>query len=391
MIEYKKGLKLTPQNIKKYKLNIKMSIENFESYFANWQILIFLSYLSSLSYMVSTWLVRINWVSKGFANSARLVSLVMTTLAITLIIFNHAHQLVTLLSGTEPHSASIALWAFLCLWLSIVSWVNKGPCNMVLGCTLLMVPLYVFLLFFVQGCGLFKLAACVAYVHIYCFALLVVAFWGDDYFVTLQGFAKRISAQNPTYRQLLHSVRTYDDKPSLVLNVTCGLIFSLLNFHQLYQTGNSLGAYIVLLVVASSIVFYTILGFELISYSHKVPYHYNFVIQMYMNLYHSFKRVWHQTKLNQLPVVEIPSFLTVFILALVNTPTAYCVENGSFDFSPGSRGLSSYDSDQPASAGSTRPVDEGISEKIVQGLKTMTKPLGPSAKLAVEGAVPESR
>lgn len=279
--------------------------------------LIQLSYSFALCYITSNWLAHRGIFSPLFANVIRLLSSVMAVVVVTLMLINHIYQsflLVQNLKGFFGPALGFLIIPGL-YWLIIL--VRPSGAHL-LGAILMMVPLYSFILLVDQDSLLLKFPPLISFMFVYIFPLIMFEFWGVSYYDTLQGFSERLSARYVGYKQILAVLNNNEDKPGLVLSTVCGLTLSILNFLQVYQTCTSFVSYVTLVIIAGSIVFNTALGFGLISIARKVNvnFYYNFVIQIYINFFNNFKRIYYQIKQNQLPHVSLTNFVLTLILAL---------------------------------------------------------------------------
>lgn len=283
---------------------------------------IMLSYVSSLVYMTCSWLSKTGYFNKNLANALRLFSLVITGVALTVLMASHVINFALFITSHWVWLVpGLSLWASGFTTLKINNFTGQS----VLGPMILVVVCYALEAMFTTISPNLLLGGYPALWHlgfVYACAVLIKSFWGDDYVHTLNRFAERFAKWRFT-KVLCDTVKSYDDKSNLVLNMTCGLTISLLNALSL-QLGTP-QSYIVLMVLLLSITYYFILGCLLIQHSANVRYNYNFVIQTYLNLYNSFACVWLQVRRGVCANVSFTSFFTVLILMLVNTPAAFCM------------------------------------------------------------------
>ena len=208
----------------------------------------------------------------------------------------------------------------------------------------------------------------------------------DACYVLSQRFRSRFKS----YHSLVLALQAYDDKPHLVQNITCGLSFSLLNFVQVYQNATNFGC-AVTLIITFSIGLYTLLACEFIHIAKGVKYHYNFVIQTYINLYVSLRRLWAQTQKNNLGSVSLTHTLMVLTLALVNTPGAFAMDEHS-ELTGLSGNRSSAGDCASMGLGNTEELsDKPHGEPVAEGaVKKAAKVAFDAAKVAAEKAKPHA-
>ena len=107
--------------------------------------LVQLSYLCSLCYMLSNWLAKKSLLNLQFANLIRLISVLISGIVITLMLTNHISQYAALFLKDITAFASITMVACLPLVFLFLLIYHERSCAYVLGTTIMMVPLYAFL------------------------------------------------------------------------------------------------------------------------------------------------------------------------------------------------------------------------------------------------------
>ena len=344
--------------------------------------LVQLSYLFSLCYMTSNWLAYRGILSPLLANVIRLLSSIMAVVVVTLMLMNHISQYVLLVQNFKGFFGPALGFLIIPGLYWLIMLVRSSGAHL-LGATLMTVPLYAFILLIDHDSLLLKFPPLVSFLFVYVFPLVVLELWGESYYDVLQGFSKGLSARYARYKHILDALlkNDYEDKPGLVLSTVCGLTLSILNFLQVYQTCTNLASYVTLLIIAGSIVLNVMLGFGLVSIARNVnvTFYYNFIIQIYINFFNNFKRIFHQIKQNQLPRVGLKNFVLTLILGFTVAPApSYCMdhETGSTielpDFD---------DTDPNKQAKRAQPVSEG--QRATKAART----LGDAAKPHIEDTI----
>jgi len=374
-------------------------------------------WISILGYMLATWLAEKRNVPVIAANGLRVFSLVIGGLTMTAIFSSHAIALghwalrVAFLSA----SCAFALWYF-----------HRFDVRCILA-SLVFMPLILFIAYCHGFYAIVTQVPALAWlICINSIALLLAHFLSAAY-----GVFDLWHEQLLRFKFYAAQIHIYSKNPSFAsLNLASGLSFSILNFIGLTQTWSSGWSILMLCFLAFSIFYQSIMAIGLISLCNKekitVRYAYGFVIQSYLNLWVTLKKVVHQTQLNLLPMVTLNQFSMMLFLFLIQSPLSYCAcvdgdgSLGNFNSSgenpaqkekaPGSsselsRALANFPAiSEPGSSQvfSTNEMEElqgllsstqsGDASAVAEGAAgaKAVKTLGPYARAAAQGAKTEA-
>lgn len=232
-----------------------------------------------------------------------------------------------------------------------------------MGATIISLPIYaVLLLFSHYGVFLLKMPPLVSLYCTYFITFQIASGLGDDFFILLQKVSVYLCKYSKDYKSLLQFLNNVTDKSHLILTLTCGLIFSLLNFLQVYQQSEMcFASYLTLFFLAFSITAYAVVGCGLIDSARNVKYHYNFIFQMVLNYKLNFKHICDDIISDQIPKFSLLSFSTLILFTLVNTPLAYAMDSDLYNqISSSTMGMGDSAQSTPK-AGDGQPVGEGAS------------------------------
>lgn len=292
------------------------------------QNLVLSSYGITICHMLSIWLTHNGFISKFAFNMLRIISLIATMPVIVLLCFNHINVYLKCIPYplTSDKSLCLLLLPFMIVFCDIM--YHKSRIANVLAATIMTLPIYaMFLLFEPNGTLLTKNAPLMSVFSAYFITITLIYYLPmNSCFALLQNVSVYLCKHFKSYKYLLESLNDSDHKSHLARTITCGLIFSLLNFLQVYQNPACYSSRFTLFILAFSILAYAAVGCGLIDSGMNEKYYYNFVFQSILNHYITFKHVWAAMVNDQVPKFSLFSFSTVVLFVLVNTPIAYAMD-----------------------------------------------------------------
>lgn len=126
------------------------------------------------------------------------------------------------------------------------------------------------------------------------------------------------------YKDAMAMAKTKANAKAFSLNLVCSLTISLINWVALIQADSPM-AYGALAFLSILLFYQTLLAIGLCCNTNHVQYHYNFVIQSYVNWWTTFKAVLSQTWHGALPEISYTGFGMILIMVLLQSPgISYC-------------------------------------------------------------------
>lgn len=294
-----------------------------------------LYYVIQASYIVATWLAEKQLTPVISANLIRLVSLLVGIVFATWLLLNHGLVVVN-----APAFVCASVVFLMALWQTAL-WAYDWDIRYVLT-SLAAVPGLVFVMLaggFYLTVGLFP--SLFWLMMISSLACCVPSFLRKHYGYAVFDVMHAQFNKHPHYRDHLQALAK--DLPTSARGAASQLSFSILQWFTIAQSclsilplSNSLTAWLciaLLCVVTATVVYQAHVAVGLVALCNKekriITYRYGFVVQLYLNFWITFQKVWHQTVHNQLPSVRLERFVLVLLMAATQSTVSYCDDGSS--------------------------------------------------------------
>ncbi len=285
---------------------------------------ILLNFLAVFLYSALTFAAQTEAVSPLPANLFRLVSLVVSTLLVTLLFGKYILDTLTVPAEIVNPAYGSMLFQMLVFWLYL--WLKDFDIRYVLS-TLIISVIFLLVLWAFGLPALFLIDIPLLWVtSIYTAAAILTHFISFEDFIVFQSFNKQLG-RYVWYKPIMEHAKADN---SMALHIACGLtinIHSLIYTIKLVQNSEWWG-YALMVICGCSIAYQILLAIGLCALCQKgsVKYRWNFMIQSYINLYVTFRKVWYQTRTGSLPPkLSLMSLRMTFVLIAIQSPlVGYC-------------------------------------------------------------------
>ena len=349
---------------------------------------ILLNFLAVFLYSALTFGAQTKAVSPLPANLFRLVSLVVSTLLVTLLFGKYILDTLTVPAVIFNIIQLSLPFQMAVFWLYL--WLKGFDIRYVLS-TLIISVILLLVVCIVQLRGLTELCSPLIWLTlINSIAAILTHFISFEDFIVFQLFNKRLE-RYVWYKPIMEHAKADN---SLALHIACGLtinMHSLIYIIKVVQSSEWLG-YALMVICGCSIAYQTMLAIGLcaLCQNGSVKYRWNFMIQSYINLYVTFRKVWYQTHTGSLPPkLSLMNLYMAFVLIAIQSPlVGYC---SGVEFPMNTEGSSNeFTSDGESSDLFGQKNKPGPGNKAVGEGATVTK-YGKAAKPYVDYAAREAR
>ena len=363
-------------------INLTLELQDFAYFLSIYSpLLIFINCVVTFTYTMCTLLALKRTLPPFIANLFRLFSVIVSTLLLTLLFTKYS------IDALNQKDSLIAVLVYLSFMHWLYLWFKNFDIRYVLSTQVITTIFFLVLWVFKFDLIIKGASAFLWLLSIYSLALGFTHLLSFDNFSVFRLLNKRLE-HYPWYKNSMEHAKV--DK-AMVLYVPCGLTINMVNLIYLIQVGDGWFVYLLIGICLWSIGYQTLLAIGLCTLceTRPVKYHWNFIIQSYLNLSVIFKIVWQQTRNNNLPR-EIPlvNLGMAFLLAAIQLPiVGYCAGPESLTNVGTSGELSSEEGSRDLFGNKNKPAP---GNKAVGEGQTASK-LGKAAKPVASFAAKEAQ